>query len=213
MSCCGHNRAAGRFFSFFARNYRKRFEKKGFTLSQKHLLEGLQQAGYIGASVLEIGSGAGNLHQTLLEKGAACATGVDLAPKMIEEARKWAHERNLDAQVDYKLGDFVELADTVAPAGVTVLDKVICCYPDADSLVHKSLSKTQRVYALTFPRYNWFSRMISQIMAAVFWLIRFDFRNYIHNPELVESWITAAGFRRVYQNATRVWQTEVYVRD
>lgn len=213
MSCCGHNRAAGRFFSLFARNYRKRFEKKGFTPSQNHLLEGLQQAGYIGASILEIGSGAGNLHQTLLERGASSAVGVDLAPKMIDEARGWAHERNLDSQVEYRLGDFVEMADTVAPAGVTVLDKVICCYPDADALVHKSLDKTQRVYALTYPRYNWFSRAISQIMAGVFWLVRFDFRNYIHNPVQVRQWITGEGFRPIYQNATRVWQTEVYVRD
>jgi len=213
MSCCGHNRATSRFFSFFARNYRKRFEKKGFTPSQKHLLAGLEQAGYIGASILEIGSGAGNLHQTLLLQGAASATGVDLAPKMIDEARQWARERHLEKQVEYRLGDFVELSDTIAPATITVLDKVVCCYPDADSLVHQSLSRTERVYALTFPRYTWFSRAMSQIMASIFWLARFDFRNYIHKPEQLEAWIASAGFRRIYSNATRVWQTEVFVRD
>ncbi len=213
MSCCGHNRATGRFFSLFANSSRKRFEKKGFEDSQKHLLEGLKQAGYVGASVLEIGSGAGNLHQTLLQQGASSATGVDLAPKMITEAKRWAHDRQLDSQVDYRQGDFVELAETIAPSGVTVLDKVVCCYPDADALVHKSLAKTQRVYALTYPRYTRLNRFLSKVMAAIFWTIRFDFRNFVHNPKQIEDWIEAAGFRRLYQNQTRIWLTEVYVRD
>ena len=213
MSCCGHNRATGRFFSLFANSSRKRFEKKGFEESQQFLIEGLRQAGFIGASILEIGSGAGNLHQTLLLNGAASATGIDLAPKMIEQAKQWAHDRQLDSQVEYKQGDFVDLADTVAPATVTVLDKVVCCYPDADSLVHKSLDKTRRVYALTYPRYTRLNRSLSKIMAGIFWLIRFDFRNYVHPPEQVRGWIEAAGFRRTYQNQTRIWLTEVYVKD
>lgn len=213
MNCCGHNKATGRFFSLFASSSRKRFEKKGFEESQQHLLEGLRQAGFVGASVLEIGCGAGNLHQTLLLEGASSATGVDLAPKMIEQARQWAHDRQLDSQVLYKQGDFVDLADTVAPATVTVLDKVVCCYPDADGLVYRSLQKTRRVYALTYPRDTRLNRLFSAIMAGIFWLVRFDFRNYVHSPEQIRGWIEAAGFRRTYQNQTRIWLTEIYVKD
>jgi len=213
MSCCGHNRATSRFFSWFAGGYRERYEKKGFEQSQKNLLQGLQQAGYQGATVLEIGSGTGNFHQSLLLKGAATATGVDLAPKMLEQARIWARDRDLESRVDYRLGDFVDLAKDVDVADVTVLDKVVCCYPDADSLVHRSLEKTRRVYALTYPRYMLFTRVMSKIMGAIFWLVRFDFRNYIHNPELIASWVNDAGFRRIYQNHTLLWLSEVYVRD
>jgi len=212
-ACCGHNRATGKFFSWFAGNYRKRFEKKGFEQSQKNLLQGLEKAGYVGASILEIGCGVGNLHQTLIEKGASNATGVDLAPKMLAEAKAWAHDRGLDRQTEYRQGDFQELADTISPAAVTVLDKVICCYPDADGLVHRSLEKTQRVYALTYPRSRWFTRLSSRIMAILFWLMRFDFRNYVHDPERIAQWIQAAGFRRLYQANTTIWLTEVYVRD
>jgi len=132
---------------------------------------------------------------------------------MLEQARNWARDRHLESRVDYRLGDFVELADGVEPADVTVLDKVVCCYPDADSLVHRSLEKTRRVYALTYPRYILFTRVMSKIMGAIFWLIRFDFRNYVHNPELIASWVNDAGFRRIYQNHTLLWLSEVYVRD
>ena len=213
MSCCGHNRATSRFFSWFAGGYRKRYEKKGFEQSQKNLLEGLQQAGYQGASVLEIGSGTGNFHQSLLLKGATTAIGVDLAPKMLEQARNWARDRDLESRVDYRLGDFVQLADDVDTADVTVLDKVVCCYPDADSLVHRSLEKTRRVYALTYPRYLLFTRIMSKIMGAIFWLVRFDFRNYVHNPAMIAGWVNEAGFKRIYQNHTLLWLSEVYVRD
>ena len=81
--CCPEAKSASRFFSFFARRYRKRYAKKGFEESQKQLVEGLTQAGISDSSLLEIGSGVGYLHQTLLEQGATSATGVDLAPKMI----------------------------------------------------------------------------------------------------------------------------------
>jgi magnesium-protoporphyrin O-methyltransferase len=156
--CCPHSNSANRFFSFFAGRYRKRFEKKGFEPSQKQLMEGLEQAGYQGAKILEIGSGVGHLHQTLLEKGASSAIGVDLASKMIEEARRWAGQRQLAGRVEYVEGDFMEINQSVPEVDVTILDKVVCCYPDADGLVHASLNKTRRVYALTYPRNRWYVR-------------------------------------------------------
>lgn len=213
MSCCGHNQDASRFFSWMAGSSRKRFEKKGFEQSQKYLMEGLKRAGYQGASVLEIGSGAGNFHQSLLLDGADRATGVDLAPRMLDQARSWARDRHLESRVDYRQGDFVEFADAIEPMDVVVLDKVICCYPDAESLVQLSLQKTRRVYALTFPRYTWVNRAMSKLMGRIFWLFRCNFRNYVHRPESIESWITGAGFRRLTRDRTLVWQSEVYVRD
>ena len=210
--CCPHSNSANRFFSFFAGRYRRRFEKKGFEPSQKQLMEGLQQAGFQDAEILEIGSGVGHLHQTLLEHGAASAVGVDLASKMICEAQKWAHERELDDRTAYIEGDFMELVDSVMDADVTVLDKVVCCYPDADGLVHASIGKTKRVYALTYPRNRWYVRMVMGMTAWVMKIMRSDFRSYVHDPELIEKWIRDAGFGKLYQNSNLVWLTQVYVK-
>jgi magnesium-protoporphyrin O-methyltransferase len=210
--CCPHSNSANRFFSFFAGRYRKRFEKKGFEPSQKQLLEGLEQAGYQDAKILEIGSGVGHLHQTLLERGAESAVGVDLASKMIEEARHWAQERGLAEKTDYVEGDFMEIRDSLPDVEVTVLDKVVCCYPDADGLVHSSLAKTSRVYALTYPRDRWFVRAMMGLVALGMKIIRSDFRPYVHAPESIEKWITQAGFDKNYQNQNMVWLTQVYVK-
>ena len=210
--CCPHSNSANRFFSFFASRYRRRFEKKGFEPSQKQLLEGLQQAGYRDAKVLEIGSGVGHLHQTLLEQGAASAVGIDLASRMVDEAQHWAEERKLAGRTDYLEGDFMEIHESLSGADVTVLDKVVCCYPDADGLVHASLKKTNRVYALTYPRNRWYIRAMMGISAFMLKLVRSDFRPYVHDPEVIEKWITETGFSKAYQNNNMVWLTQVYVK-
>ncbi len=211
--CCPHSRSAGRLFSVFARRYRKRFEKRGFEGSQHQLLEGLTRAGFQAASVLEIGSGVGHLQQTLLERGAATGVGVELAPRMIEEARRWADERGLAARTKYIEGDFMALSATIDAAEVVVLDKVVCCYPDADGLVHRSLGKSTRVYALTYPRNVWYVRLAVAVGAALMKVIGSDFRPYVHDPQRIQEWIADDGLVPCYQAMTPVWLTQVYVRE
>ncbi len=210
--CCPHSKSGGRLFSLFARSYRRRFTKKGFEPSQLQLIEGLQQAGYKNSTLLEIGSGVGYLHQVLLEKGAKSATGIDLAPDMLKEAQTWAEQKGLSDRVTYLQGDFIELLDQVDPAEVTILDKVVCCYPHAELLVNSSVVKTQRVIGLTYPRKRWFIRLVIEVMAVIFKVIGSDFRAYVHNPADIERWIKAAGFKKSYQNQTFIWLSQVYTK-
>ena len=210
--CCPHSLSAGRFFSRFARSYRRRFKKKGFEPAQRQLLEGIERVGFTDATVLEIGSGVGYLHQRLLQRGAASAVGIDLAPKMIEEAEALAREQGLAERTRYRVGDFVEQADTFDAADVVILDKVICCYPDAERIVATSLAKARRVYAYTIPRNRWYTRLGVALTALVLGLFRSDFRPYVHDPEKIEAWVTAAGFGKQYEKQTLVWLTRVHVR-
>lgn len=106
----------------------------------------------------------------------------------------------------------MEIRDSLPDVEVTVLDKVVCCYPDADGLVHSSLAKTSRVYALTYPRDRWYVRAMMGLVALGMKIIRSDFRPYVHAPESIEKWITQAGFDKNYQNQNMVWLTQVYVK-
>ncbi len=211
--CCSlHARSTGRCFSRFARRYRRRFERRGLEPSQRHLVAGLDRVGAQGASLLEIGAGVGYLHQMLLERGADSAVGIDLAPEMVAQAEDRARAHGLAARTRYLCGDFLELADAVAEADVTILDKVICCYPDADGLVHASLARTRRVYALTYPRDRGFVRFAVTAASLALRLVRSDFRPYVHDPDRVVQWITGAGFVKRYENRTPVWLTQVFER-
>ncbi len=208
--CCPHSISGGRLFSLFARSYRRRFAKKGFEPSQLQLLEGLAQAGFEGATLLEIGSGVGYLHQTLVERGAKSAVGIDLAEDMLKEARNWAGEKGLADRTEYLQGDFIELLDQVKPAEITILDKVVCCYPFAELLLNSSTAKTERVIALTYPRKRWFIKLVIEAMAVSLKLFGSDFRAYVHEPDDVERWICEAGFTKIDQQQTFIWLSQVY---
>ncbi len=210
--CCPHSKSGGRIFSFFARSYRRRFSKNGFEPSQVQLVAGLEQAGFANATLLEVGSGVGYMHQVLLEQGAKSAVGIDLAPDMLKEAQQWANEKGLADRVQYIQGDFIKLLDQVEPAEVTILDKVVCCYPHAELLINSSMAKTKCVYALTYPRSRWFIKVAIKIMAIGLKLIGSDFRAFVHDPDDIECWITEAGFKKTYQAQTFIWLTQIYTK-
>ena len=210
--CCPHSSAAGSFFSRFAKRYHKRFLKKGLEKPQQQLVEGVRAAGIQGATILEIGSGVGYLYQTLVNEGAESAVGIDLASRMLTEAEKLAEEQGLQDKVVYLHGDFVNLADDVDDADITLLDKVVCCYPDAEALVKQSLARTRRIYALTYPRNRWYNHAAMTLGRLLMWIMRSDFRPYVHDPLRVEAWITDSGLQKSYENTTLVWLTQVYVR-
>lgn len=212
MSSCCEAAGAAKLFSRFAARYRRRYRARGLEKSQKQLIAGIAGAGFRDATLLEIGSGVGYLHQTLIRDGARCAIGVDLSADMLREAQAFADEQGLVDRVDYRVGDFVTLAPDLPTADVTVLDKVVCCYPDAQSLIQRSLDKTQRVYALTYPRDRRFNRIGVVLMRILLWLVRSSFRNYVHKPSAIEEWIAAAGFTKRYETQTFIWLTQVYTR-
>jgi 2-polyprenyl-3-methyl-5-hydroxy-6-metoxy-1,4-benzoquinol methylase len=213
MGCCQpHAGAAGRFFSWFAGRSGRHYRKKGLGRLQQELASAIEEAGIDGVSLLEIGCGVGYLHQSLLKRGAARATGVDLSEKMLAEARVLAAEQSLGNRTDYVLGDFVAIAGDLPRADVTILDKVVCCYPDARTLVDRSLDKTKTIYALTYPRGHMLNRIMTSVEAICLKLIRCDFRPYVHDPESIERWIEARGFRKREQRTGWIWLTQVYAR-
>jgi len=211
-SCCVHNRDAGRFFGWFARRCSRRFARKGLEPSQKQLMDGLMSSGFRGASVLDIGCGTGYLHQRLLQTGAASAVGVDLSAKMLIEARARAQQHGLAERTDYREGDFVELANALRPADIVILDKVICCYPDAETLVQSSARMARRVYAFTVPRDRRSVRLAMFAGRVFLALIHCRFRSYIHDLKAIDHGLTAAGFARAFEESTFAWRTRVYAR-
>ncbi|MEA3276977.1 MAG: class I SAM-dependent methyltransferase [Pseudomonadota bacterium] len=213
MNCCAPiNADTGRIFSTFARLHRLRFRLLGFETTQRQLIEGMRDAGLQGADLLEVGCGPGYLHRALLRSGATRATGVDLSAGMLAIARVEAEADGLHEQTDYLHGDFTQIADEVPDADVVILDKVVCCYPDWESLVDRSLGKTRRLYALTFPRDRVLTRAGIRAMRWGLGIVNCCYRPYIHDPAAIQARIEASGFRRVYAARTMTWLTQVYVR-
>ncbi len=210
--CCPHSRSAGKFFSFFAKSYRRRFNKKGFETSQQQLVNGISQINFDNKTLLEIGCGVGHLHQSLLEQGATSAVGIELSDKMLIEAKDWAKQRGLADKTSYLEGDFIELVDTIETSDIVIMDKVVCCYPDADALIHRSLEKCNDSIALTYPRKTWYTSFGTEVLAIILKLLGSSFRPYVHDPLQIENWIAEQDFKKVVQEQTAIWLTQVYQR-
>ncbi len=212
MWCCVHARAAAGVFSRLARWYRWRYRWLGLERSQRCLVAGLAGIGYRGASLLEIGCGVGWLHQWLLRHGAGTAVGVDLSPEMVAQARRLARRQGLARRVRYRVGDFLDLAPTIEPADIVILDKVICCYPDAEALLAEAVARSRRAVALVYPRTHRLSRMLHALFNACLAWLGSDFRTWLHDPADVARWLAEGGMGLAYRTFTWLWRVEIFTR-
>ena len=210
MDCCS---GTDRFFSFFAKSYAKRLEKKGFEKSQQVLFDELQKIGFENQSVLDIGCGTGFFHQKMIQSGASGATGIEISEKMIDHAKSLARKKGLEEKTSYAIGDFVEIHGQCGQHDVLVLDKVICCYPDSGTLIALSTEKCGKSYALSYPRDSWIPRFSFGVIRFVLTLARSGFKPQIYPVFWVRQQIEQAGFKRKMHWQDYFWISEVYLRE
>ena len=216
MNCCTSDelKAKDDFFSKRAMHYDKRFHKKGLDKTQQLLLEGITAVinnGKTSAStVMEIGCGVGGLLLTMLGKGVDYAIGVDASEGMLEKARQNAAERNFKDKTLFLHGDFVNVERELQPADIVVLDKVLCCDSDPESLIKKSTGKTKYIYALSFPRDHIFARFFIKAGIAITKICPVKFTPFYHEPNDIKRWTEGANFILSYARNTFFWQVQVY---
>lgn len=200
------------FFTRQAPRIARRYRLRGPEPVQRKLLAGLTAAGVTGASVLEIGCGTGELQRRVLAAGAASAVGIDIAGGMIEQARATAERTGMAPRTTYLVGDAVERAEELSPAAVVLLDKVLCCYPEIDTLLAVSVERAQRLYAVVVPRPHWLVAMVWRLGIALLKLLRSSFHPYYHDWQRTAATIAAAGFQRIFVAHTLAWEAWIFRR-
>lgn len=206
-------------FDEWADHWSKRAKKKrtiaGVTAP---LLEALEEAGLRDRTVLDVGCGVGDLAIEAVARGAARASGVELSPRAVEEARRLAAERHVADRTSFRLGDGSKVP--LPSADVVVLNRVFCCYPDVDALLENSLTAARDVYAFTAPPSTGLAGMFVRLqtrLSNVWYRLRDrkfqGFRVFVHDVSMLDGRIRAAGFRPVRSERRRVvWHMAVYVR-
>jgi predicted RNA methylase len=182
------------------------------------LLRGLEEAGIRDRTVLDVGCGIGDLAIEAVRRGAARALGVELSAKAVGEARRLATERGVADRTSFEVGDGSEMR--LPKTDVVVLNRVFCCYRDADALLENSLSAAGSVYAFTTPPSKGLGGAFVKLQSR-FWNVWYrlrdrkfrGFRVFVHDVDRIDARVQAAGFRPIRREARRfVWHLAVYAR-
>jgi magnesium-protoporphyrin O-methyltransferase len=178
------------------------------------MLFGWVRDGLAGSSVLDIGCGTGALIVRALEAGATRATGADLSTEAIAQASALVKENGFEERVELWVGDGA--VEPLEEHDVVLLDKVICCYPDADTLIARSTAAARRLYAIAVPESHGVWGFISRARWFVFDIVErlrgSDHPRFVHSRRDVEAKVLAAGFRPVHTGRQFVWFVGVYAR-
>jgi 2-polyprenyl-3-methyl-5-hydroxy-6-metoxy-1,4-benzoquinol methylase len=209
VDCCSYDR---QFNARHAEDDLRDYRRNGPTGLTKALVKALSAGGIEGRSVLEIGGGVGAVHHELLRAGADAAVDVDASRAYVSAAREESERQGHAERVDYRVGDFVALADVIEPADVVALDRVLCCYSDMSSLVARSAALAKSRYGLVYPRYNWFGRAAIVLVNLGKRLSRSPFRTYLHRTTDVDAILAEHGLVRILHRTTLIWQLAVYER-
>ncbi len=113
----------------------------------------------------------------------------------------------------YVQGDIVDLAEQVPNADTVTLDRVICCYPDWESLVRGSATKARAVYAVSVPHDVWWTRLANRLENLRRRLRGSAFRTFVHPVEAIDQLLRGLGFQRREVRRTFVWHAAIYVRE
>lgn len=213
IGCCSHcEGVAEQFGAKAARRDGKRYRRHGPDATTQLLLDGIRSAARAPTSLLDIGGGIGVLHHELLADTVNRVTHVDASPAYVAAARKEDERRGRAGRVEYLLGDAAEVAGSLESADIVTLDRVICCYPDWQSLVAETASKARQIYAFSLPNDRWYTRLAVYLINLTRRVKGSAFRAFVHPVERVDRFVEELGLRRIGVERTFVWRVEIYRR-
>jgi magnesium-protoporphyrin O-methyltransferase len=206
-------------FDGWAEGWARRARKKSTIAAvTAPLLAALEDAGIEGRTVLDVGSGIGDLAMETIERGASVARCVELSGRAVREGRRIASERGLAERVSFEMANGADAALPVSD--VVVLNRVFCCYPDIDSLLTNSLDAARSVYAFTAPASTGFVGFLNRMdtfISNVWFRLRArkysGFRVFVHDVAAIDERVRAEGFALRTSGRRRFgWHLAVYSR-
>jgi magnesium-protoporphyrin O-methyltransferase len=205
-SCCRAGSCEQFFKPGVARRSLEAYRRKGLDALEQQMVASASKGGVDGLRVLEIGGGIGRIQAELLAAGAAKGEIVELVSSYEPYANELAREKGFEARSAFHVVDILEEPDSVAPADVVVLNRVVCCSPDGVALAAAAGRLARQVLVLSFPRDVFWIRAGVRMLNASFWLMRNPFRVYVHRPTALFAAAEAEGVHVREGDRSRFWQ-------
>lgn len=211
--CCDARGCDGFFDERLARRAAERYRRRGLDRVSRRVVELASRGRVGGSSVLEVGGGVGELQVELLQRSAASAVNLELSPAYGGEAVRLLREHALEARGEWRLHDLAADPTPVEPADLVVLNRVVCCYPDALQLVAAAAARTRRLLVLSYPRRNALTRAFVAAQNLGFRLRGREFRTFTHPPRELVAAAEAEGLRLAGEHRGAIWLVTALARD
>lgn len=208
-TCCG---GADVFDDEHARRDLDAYRRNGPSASTAQLLAAVHDAGHPLDTLLDVGGGVGAIAHELLRRGVARATLVDGSRSYLNAAHEESDRRATSERLELRAGDIVQLAGDLPAADLVTLDKVVCCYPDMNSLLTLSASRARRLYGIVYPRDAWWVRVAVAVENRLWRLRGIAFRNFVHRNSAIDATLRRAGLSSRFELRGRWWVVALYER-
>lgn len=190
----------------------RRYREKGADGTTRTLVRAIRDRGIEGGTLLDVGGGVGVIQWELLAGGVSDVQSVDATEAYVDAVRREAERRGLADRVTARLGTLESVADSVAPADIVTLDRVLCCDPDVNALLGAVSARARRIVGLVYPRDTWWNRVAARAMDAWGWITRDPMRWHLHAEGTIDALLRSAGFEQRFSDRTLIWNVHVYER-
>jgi len=191
-----------------------KYKSNGLTASSQVLLDFISSKGLGGKTVLEIGCGTGFFALETLRNGASSCVGVDLSSAAIHEANEFAKESGLQDRARFEVANAASTRQ--AASDVVVMDKVLCCYPDADALLKTASESSKELLGFVVPRDEGLMKPAMKLGTALINLVerlrKTGFRIYLHPLRSIDNLLIGSGFQQASKAKSRFWLIFLYKR-
>jgi len=205
MSCCDVNGLNRIFKRNFAETDKRKFLSRGLDKRQEGFLQAFNPEG---GSVLDIGCGVGALGFTALRQGALSCQFVDVSRAYLTAAQTLSKIFDVEDKTVFLQGDFVTLE--TGEADTVVLDRVVCCYPDATVLLTKAAAKSRETLLFSYPVPRWWLRLGQQLVNSAMKLSRNPYRFHVHDEASLLSAASSAGHKLMNTQRYGIWQLRTF---
>ena len=183
------------------------FRRRGLDRRQTFMLAALAGA----ERVLDIGCGIGPLGLSALRRGARSALLVEASAPSLKVAGELARELGVEERAELLLADGAHLPDS-ASGDAVVLDRVVCCYPDASTLLERAAALSAGTLVFSHPPSTWWMRSAARLGNLAMRLFGREYRLFVHDEDELLEHARTAGHELVSRRSFGVWKVEVLAR-
>jgi hypothetical protein len=195
-----------------ARRSLEHYRKKGHGDLEKRMVAAAAQGGLAGARVLEIGGGIGTIQSELLKAGAERGEVIELVSAWEPYAGELARDKGLEERTSFRVVDVLEDPESVEPAEVVVMNRVVCCSPDGVQLTGVAARLAARTLVLSFPRNVFWVRVGLRVVNAGLRLMGRSFRVFAHPRDALLGAAQSEGLRPAGSGRKGPWEFAALTR-